>query len=295
MSDAWHYFVIIGTVGTFIALFVLLFGSRKVEQKPDGDGTTGHEYDGIQELDNPLPAWWLGMFAASIVFGIGYLIYYPGLGNVEGLGGWTSADQVADDAQAFEARFAPFYARLAQQDVDSLVGDRRAMQVGRRLFLNNCATCHGSAGKGSIGFPNLTDDEWIWGAGYDAIRTAIMNGRVAVMPGWQAALGDDGVRDTTEYVMQLSGAADVDTAAAERGAKHYALYCVACHGPSAAGNPMLGAPDLNNDAWLYGGNREAIASAIANGLAGNMPAQEQLGAERAHVLAAYVSSLSATQ
>jgi len=189
MSSAWSWFVILGTVLSLVACVAFLLANRTTS----GQETTGHDYDGIQELDNPLPFWWVAMFIISILFAGGYLIYYPGLGSFSGIGSWSSADQVAREQQAHEARFAPLYARLAQLDEAGLHADRQAQQVGRRLFINNCSTCHGVTGQGAFGFPDLTDDEWIWGTGFDKVKTALQNGRQAAMPGWAAALGDQGV------------------------------------------------------------------------------------------------------
>lgn len=289
MSSLWHWFVVIGTLGSLVFFLALLFGNRKA----GSDATTGHDFDGIEEFDNPLPMWWVWMFVASIVFGLGYLAWYPGLGNFAGLSDWSSSSALGRDQAAHEARFAPLYAELASLDETALHASRQAMQVGRRLYLNNCATCHGVNGRGAFGFPNLTDDEWIWGAGFANVRTALIHGRQAAMPGWQAALGDQGVLDVTQYVLSLSGAAH-DAGAAARGAGQYRTFCVACHGPAGKGNPALGAPDLSNDVWLYGGTPERIAYTLRNGRNGRMPAfADVLSEDKVHVLAGYVTSLSA--
>ena len=288
MSSAWSWFVILGTVLSLVATLAFLLANRSTS----GQETTGHDYDGIQELDNPLPLWWVGMFIVSILFAGGYLIYYPGLGNFSGLGNWSSADQVAREQQAHEDRFAPLYARLAQLDEAGLHADRQAQQVGRRLFINNCSTCHGVTGQGAFGFPNLTDDEWIWGKGFDKVKTALQNGRQAAMPGWAAALGDQGVDDVTQHVLKLAGS-EHNPEAAARGAGQYAMFCVACHGPEGSGNPILGAPNLTNDIWLYGGNADAIAFTLRHGRNGNMPSFARvLDPDRIHILAGYVTSLS---
>jgi len=288
MSSAWSWFVILGTVLSLVATLAFLLANRSTS----GQETTGHDYDGIQELDNPLPLWWVGMFIVSILFAGGYLIYYPGLGNFSGIGNWSSADQVAREQQAHEDRFAPLYARLAQLDEAGLHADRQAQQVGRRLFINNCSTCHGVTGQGAFGFPNLTDDEWIWGKGFDKVKTALQNGRQAAMPGWAAALGDQGVDDVTQHVLKLAGS-EHNPEAAARGAGQYAMFCVACHGPEGSGNPILGAPNLTNDIWLYGGNADAIAFTLRHGRNGNMPSFARvLDPDRIHILAGYVTSLS---
>jgi cytochrome c oxidase cbb3-type subunit 3 len=287
MSNAWSWFVIIGTIGTLIATMALLFSNRKTS----GNETTGHEHDGIQEYDNPLPMWWVYMFIFSTVFAVGYLIYYPGLGNVKGIGGWTEVRQWQDEVDRHEARFAPIYAELAAMTPEQMAADRRASQVGRRLFINNCSTCHGVTAKGGFGFPNLTDGEWIYGRNFEAIQSTILNGRIAVMPPWGPALGEDGVNEVTEYVRQLAGL-EHDTAAAELGTGKYNMFCVACHGADGAGDEALGYPNLTNDIWLYGGEREQIAFTVRNGRNGNMPAHRDfLGEEKAKVLAGYVMTL----
>lgn len=288
MSSFWHWFIVIGTLGSLAFFAALLFGNRKTTTQE----TTGHVYDGIEEYDNPLPMWWVWMFALSIVFAIGYLIYYPGLGNFAGVAGWTSAGEVADAQQAHQERFAPLYAELAQLSEAELHESRQAQQVGRRLFINHCATCHGVNAAGAFGFPNLTDDDWIWGAGFDNVVTAIRQGRRAAMPPWQAALGDAGIADVTQFVLRLAGR-EHDAAAAGRGESAYRMYCVACHGPEGKGNPMLGSPNLTNDVWLYGGSPEQIAYTLRHGRNGNMPAfDDVLSDAQIRVLAGYVTALS---
>jgi cytochrome c oxidase cbb3-type subunit III len=292
MSTAWSLFIIIGTLGTLLATLWFLFANRSApKQTPE---TTGHNYDGIEEYDNPLPRWWVGMFVASLLFAGVYLIYYPGLGNFRGIGGWTSAGQVAQDQAAKEARFAPLYASLAAMSPAELAQNPQAKQIGRRLFINNCALCHGINAQGAFGFPNLTDAEWQWGGDFDAIKTTITNGRTAAMASWQAALGGDaGVNDMAQYVLSLSHKA-TDEAAAARAAPKFQMFCIACHGPDGAGNPLFGAPNLTNDTWLYGGTPDAIAFTIRNGRAGAMPAFDNvLGPDQVHIIAGYVATLGA--
>jgi len=288
MSSIWHWFVILGTLGSLVFFLALLYGNRKTSN----EATTGHVYDGIEEYDNPMPMWWVWMFVASIVFALGYLVYYPGLGNFDGVAGWSSDGALQDAQQAHEERFAPLYAELAQLDESGLHDSRQAMQVGRRLFINNCSTCHGVNARGSFGFPNLTDSQWLWGSGLDSVKTTISNGRTASMPGWQSSLGDRGVTDVTAYVLALAGR-DHDSEAATRGEGQYNSMCIACHGAEGKGNSAMGAPDLTNDIWLYGGTAERIAYTIRNGRQGRMPAfDEVLSADQIHVVSGYVTSLS---
>ena len=288
MSGMWHWFIIIGTLGSLAIFLAMLFANRKT----GSEGTTGHDFDGIEELDNPLPMWWVWMFILTIVFGLGYLAYYPGLGNFAGFSSWTSAGEVAAAELAHEQRFAPLYEELAQLDEAALHDNRQAVQVGRRLFINHCSTCHGVNGRGAFGFPNLTDGDWIWGEGFDNVKTTLNHGRQAAMPGWGPALGDQGVADVTQYVLLLAGRSH-DVLAADRGAGQYQTFCAACHGGDGSGNPALGAASLRNDVWLYGDAPEQIAHTIRHGRNGNMPGfSDILSPAKIHVLSGYVTSLS---
>jgi cytochrome c oxidase cbb3-type subunit 3 len=288
MSNFWHWFVIVLTGLSLVAMLLLLIGNRKTS----GNETTGHDWDGITELDSPLPMWWVGMFVATIVFTFIYLIAYPGLGNFAGILGWSSAGEHDDSVVAHDQRFAPLYAELGQMDPAGLMADTRARKVGRRLYLNNCAACHGVGGNGAVSFPDLTDDEWLGDNDFNAIKRTILNGRAGIMPPWGPALGDEGVTATANYVLKLAGLPH-DAARAEEGATGFATFCVACHGPEGKGNPALGAPDMTNESWLYEPTLESIEYTIRNGRTNNMPAHaDMLGEERAHILAAYVKSLS---
>ena len=289
MSIGWSLFVIVGTLGSLAwALWLLLSNRSKATGTVE---TTGHDFDGIQEYDNPLPLWWVGLFVATIVFAIGYLIYFPGLGNFAGLGQWTSHGQWQRDVDAKNAQFGPLYERLAALSAEDLHQNHQAQQIGRRLFLNYCSSCHGMHARGGFGFPNLTDAEWQWGSQFDAIETTIRHGHTAAMPAWGTILGDKGASDMAQYVLSLSGA-DHDAAAAERAAPQFQTLCIACHGPQGKGNPLFGAPDLTNDTWLYGSDADTIAFTIRNGRGGQMPSFENvLGDARIRIVAAYVSGL----
>lgn len=288
MSTGFSWFVIIGTLGSLVGYFLLLYMNRTIENPGE---TTGHSFDGIEEYDNPMPAWWFWGFIITILFGFAYLLYYPGLGNFAGFGGWTQIGALTDDQEAANARYGPIFAQYGAIPVDELVSNTAAMRMGRRLFATNCAVCHGSAGTGSEGFPNLTDHEWLWGSDAAQITATITNGRQAMMPAWGAALQDEGVTEVAEYVLKMAGR-EVDETVAAAGQARYNTFCVACHGPDGAGQPMMGAPALNNEIWLYGNSRLRIEDAIRNGRNGQMPAfAERLGADKVHILAAYVKSL----
>jgi len=289
MSTGFSLFVIVGTLGSLIVFTLLLFMNRKVD-KPGQ--TTGHVYDGIEEYDNPMPAWWFWGFLLSIIFALGYLIWYPGLGNFPGIGGWTSIGELEADQQSADARFGPIFAQYRAVPVDELAQITPAMRMGQRLFANNCAQCHGAAGTGSYGFPNLTDGNWQWGESAEQIKTTLNNGRQAVMPAWTGVLDEYGIRDVTEYVLQLSGR-DANVQQAGAGAAHFARLCAACHGVDGSGQALLGAPDLRTNVWLYGGSREQIADVLRNGRNGEMPGfAGRLDEDRIHILSAYVRSLS---
>lgn len=288
MSSGFSWFVIIGTLGSLLVFFLILHLNKSVS-KPGR--TTGHSYDGIEEYDNPLPAWWYWWFVLTILFAIGYLIYYPGLGNFQGLGGWSQVSQLEEARKAAEEKYGPIFEQYGDVPVEELKNVPEAMKMGRRMFVNNCAVCHGARARGSFGFPNLSDEEWLWGSSPDAIETTITNGRRGAMPSWGPVLGDAGVKAVAEYVLSLSGRSE-NEALAETGKQHFMNNCVACHGPQGKGNPALGAPNLTNDIWLYGGSRLRIEHVVRNGRNGEMPTfKNKLSDDKIHILAAYVKSL----
>ncbi len=296
MSAAWSWYVTILSLANILACVWLI---RWTAKKRPGEGaasdTTGHEWDGLREYNNPMPRWWLGLFYITIVFALAYLLLYPGLGNFKGLLGWTQTGAYEAEVQQVEQDVAPLFARYAATPIPDLARDPAAMATGRRLFLTSCAVCHGADGHGSRGFPNLADDNWQWGGSPEQIEQTITQGRQAAMIPWGAALGDDGVKAVATYVRSLGGH-DADPAQVAAGKDKFQTLCVACHGPDAKGNPMLGAPDLTDDYWLYGGSQQVVETTIRGGRMGMMPAHKDLlSAERIHVLAAYVYGLSHEQ
>jgi len=295
-SSFWNWYIIIPTVGGIIACFLLIRWLSTDIKPGEQAKTMGHVWDeDLEELNNPLPRWWLGMFYITLIFGIVYLLLYPGLGSFQGLLGWTSKSQYQREVDLADAKFGPLFEKYQGMDIVAVADDANARRMGERLFVNYCATCHGSDARGARGFPNLRDNDWLYGGTPDTIKQTIMNGRSGVMPAWEAALGGEaGVADMTEYVFSLSGR-KVDQAAAARGAEKYQTLCVACHGADGTGNQALGAPNLTDNIWLYGGSPARVQETIAKGRNGKMPAQEFLGEAKVHLLAAYVYSLSTGQ
>lgn len=291
MSSFWSLWIIILTVVTILGTVWLLFANRK-SKNTGPDATTGHVYDGIEEYDNPLPAWWFYMFVFSIVFSIGYLIAYPGMGNFKGVLNWTQIDQWQGEVDKAEQKYGAIFAAYREMPVEQVAKDAKALKMGQRMFANNCAQCHGGDARGSYGFPNLRDDEWLYGGSPEAIKTTLVNGRKGLMPGWEAALGEDGIDSVSNYVLGLSGR-DVDVDSAVKGEEKYQMFCVACHGVEGKGNVMFGAPDLTNDIWLYGGSQGMVQRSIRSGRNGEMPAHKDiLNEDKIHLLTAYVYSLS---
>jgi cytochrome c oxidase cbb3-type subunit 3 len=286
-------FIIVLTIANIAGCIWLLWWTRR----SPGEGattehTTGHVWDeDLRELNNPLPRWWLWLFIITVVFGLVYFVLYPGLGTYKGTLNWTSrAEHEAQsrlNAERIERTLAPFAARNVQE----LSADGAALNIGRNLFLNNCATCHGSDGGGAPGFPNLGDKDWLWGGEPDVVLASISSGRTGIMPPWGEVLGARGVEDMLSYVMSLSGR-KLEAGNAQAGAVKFAELCSACHGADGRGNPALGAPNLTDGIWLHGGSLGAVRDSIEKGRMGAMPMHvERLGETRVKLLAAYVLSL----
>lgn len=291
MSTGWSLYVAVLVISNIAAAVWLLFWQRK--KRVEKGQTLGHEFDGIQELDNPLPRWWLGIFIGTVVWGVGYLLLYPGLGNFAGVLGWTQEGQYDAEVAAFHQRYGPLYAELAARPIPELALDENALRIGQRLFINNCSTCHGTDARGGSGFPDLTDGSWQWGGDPETIKTSILDGRQGVMPPFAAAIGgEEGVPAVVAYVRHLGGF-ETDPELRALGQQKYMQVCIACHGAEGKGLQALGAPDLTDEAWLYGASEAAIAEGLWKGRHGVMPAHRDiLGEERVHILAAYVYSLS---
>ncbi len=290
MSAPAAWFVIVATVANILACLWLIWWTAK--RRPGESDTTGHEWDGIQEYNNPMPRWWLGLFIITIIFGFIYLALYPGLGNFAGTYAWTSEGELAKDQARTQAAFEERYGAIAKLDVVAVAKNAEAMAAAKNLFANNCATCHGADARGTRGFPNLTDNDWVWGGNPETIYETIANGRKGVMPGWAAILGQQGVEEASAYVLSLSGR-KVPADWVEPGKQRFATICVACHGADATGNQSLGAPNLTDKTWVYGSSMDTIRDIVANGRNNEMPAHlALLGETKVKLLAGYVYGLS---
>jgi cytochrome c oxidase cbb3-type subunit 3 len=290
MTTGWSIFIVILVAAQIIGAGWLMMASSKTNI---GEGaTTGHVWDGdVVEGNNPLPRWWLGLFWLTIVFAIAYVLIYPSFGSFS-LTGWSEIGQYDQEVQQAEDTYGKIFAAFAATPIDQLSRDPAALAAGRNLFLNNCAPCHGSDARGARGFPNLTDDEWLYGGAPEQIEASIKGGHTGVMPAFGAGLNDDQRNLLADYVQHLAGR-QVDPARVEEGRPLFTLNCSACHGVNGEGNQLLGAARLANEIWLHGSGRATIYDVITNGRTNQMPAQEPiLGADRVHVLAAYVYSLS---
>jgi cytochrome c oxidase cbb3-type subunit III len=292
ISDGWSLFVAGLTVVSLIACLILLMIASRRKVMAD-DNTTGHVWDeDLRELNNPLPRWWMWLFVITVVFSAIYLTFYPGLGAFEGTLKWSSSGQHQAETDRHLASMAPVYAKFKNMSAQDLAKDTMAMGIGERLFLNSCSNCHGSDGRGSKGFPNLADREWLGGEGAEYVAKVIKEGRTGVMPPMAAAVGTaDDVKNLAHYVLSLSGSAH-DSISASLGQAKFAA-CAACHGAGGKGNQVLGAPNLTDRVWIHGAGEAAIVSAINQGINNQMPAQgRMLTDDQISVLSAYVLSLS---
>jgi len=296
MTTGWSLFVIVLTLVNILACVWLLRWTMKPKsatEKIGGGADTGHTWDGdLREYNNPLPKWWLWLFYITVAFGLVYLVLYPGLGTWKGIKGWSQAGQWEQENAVAEAKVAAYLAPLASMTVPELAADAQAMATANNLFQNNCAQCHGADGGGARGFPNLADGDWQWGGDPDSIVQTIANGRVAAMTPWGEVLGAEGVEQVVAYVRRLSGQ-DHDAALATAGETQFQTFCAACHGLDGKGMAAVGAPNLTDDIWLYGGDADTIRETVLKGRMGQMPAfQDNLGEQRVRLLAAYALKLS---
>ena len=294
MTTGWSLYVIALVASNIIGAGLLLWWTSR----PPRDGTrpedTSHVWDeNITEYNKPLPRWWINLFYLTIAFSVGYLLWYPGLGNLAGKAGWTSAREHDLDKAAADARLADAFSRFDGMAIDHVAKDPEAVSFGARLFANHCAQCHGADARGARGFPNLTDGDWQWGGQPEDVLQTVLHGRQAAMPPLAAAIGGDiGVIEVAAYVQSLSGV-KADPALAASGKARFAGVCAACHGAEGKGNPVLGAPNHTDRIWLYGSDFATIRDNITLGRNGMMPAHLPiLGETRSRLVAAYVWTLS---
>jgi cytochrome c oxidase cbb3-type subunit 3 len=286
MSLFWSIYVgVLVTSNLILAIFLYFYGTR-VKIPIDGEGTTGHSWDNgkLRESVRKLPRWWAIMSLGSLIVAIGYLVLFPGFGNFKGVLGWTSEQQVKEAREENAKKLDELFARYRQYPVDRLADDSVALQYGHRLFQDNCAACHGVKAEGGRGFPALT----VNGDDGDFVMATALNGRNGVMPPWGPVLGEQGVTDVANYVLSLSGAPH-DTARVPAGETRFKETCVACHGADAKGNKALGAPDLTDHSWIYGGDLAAVTQSIRDGRNGHMPAwKDRLGEDQVRLIAAWL-------
>ena len=294
VNNGWALFVAgITIAGLVFCIVILMIASKRKVMA--NDNTTGHVWDeDLREMNNPLPRWWMWLFILTVVFAVVYLALYPGLGTYPGVFKWSSTGQWQTEQDKAYTTMAPVYAKFTAMPAAELAKDAKAMGIGERLFVNNCAQCHGSDARGSKGFPNLTDSDWLGGNGAEYIAKTVTAGRMGMMPPMAAAVGTaDDVKNVANYVLSLSGAAH-NNIAAELGKTKFAA-CGACHGADGKGNQALGAPNLTDKVWLHGGGEAAVIAMVNAGKTNVMPAfDKRLSPEQIHVLAAYVLSLSQT-
>jgi cytochrome c oxidase cbb3-type subunit 3 len=291
-SGFWTWFISLTTIASIIFLFVflLIFSKKKA-----GDETQkmDHIWDGdLQELNTPLPRWWLYAFIFTIFWGVAYLIFYPGLGSYAGILGWSQANQFEQEVEHAEKTYGPLYEQFKNTDLATLAKDDAALKIGERLYASYCTTCHGSDARGARGYPNLRDADWLYGGEPDAIKKTIMDGRQAAMPAWGEILKEEDVFNVVSYVEKLGGRV-VDDVHASAGKTVFNTNCAMCHGAEGKGNHMFGAPNLTDDIWLYGGSQKKIQESVNLGRMGKMPAHKEfLGEAKVHILAAYIYSLA---
>ncbi len=293
ISEFWNmYVMVLVTLSILFCVFVL--ASNMIKREGGPVELHGHVWDEtLAEYNNPLPRWWMYLFWITIIFSVVYLAIYPGFGNLNQDRGQVS--QYHAEMQTAEEKYGPIFAKYRNMDLAAVAADPEANAMGERMFLTYCAQCHGSAAQGAKSFPNLTDDEWLWGGEPEAIKTTILEGRNGVMPPFGPALGGEGVKDVANYVRSMSGLAH-DSLRAQRGQDMFVANCAVCHGEDGKGNPMLGAPNLTNKSWLYGSSEATIIETITKGRNNQMPVfGEFLGEDKVHLLAAYVMSLSKKQ
>jgi cytochrome c oxidase cbb3-type subunit 3 len=315
MSSFWSIWISVITLGSILGCFLILRWCLSNKTGVAEGDDMRHEFDGISELNNQLPRWWTILFYICIVWALIYLALYPGLGNYKGLINWQSSNQniqsLAESRAAILANktngvinqydrevefanelFAPIFDAYYKQPITELAKNVEALKIGQRLYSQNCSQCHGSDARGQRGFPNLTDDDWLYGGSPEKITETLINGRKAMMPAQLAVHGEDGIEELVAYVLSLSNRPDLEQTKVDAGQARFAI-CAACHGQNGKGNQLIGAPNLTDQVWLYGGTEKALTETLRYGRNGVMPAfKDTLGEKKIHMVSAYVYSLS---
>ncbi len=293
-NNFWPIFITtISLLGIFGCALLLWLTSKIKIVSANDDNTSGHVWDeDLREMNNPLPRWWVWMFILTIIFALFYLVAYPGLGTYAGKLGWTEVNQYEKEVAAANKALDPLYSKFEAMPIEELALNTEARAIGERLFMNNCSQCHGSDAKGSRGFPNLTDNDWIHGGSPEKIQETITGGRIGMMPPMAAAVGNaEDVKNVANYVLSLSGSM-YDSGRAGLGKEKF-VACAACHGPDGKGNQTIGAPNLTDNIWLHGAGEANIIKRINEGKINQMPAQAaRLTPAQIHVVAAYVWGMS---
>lgn len=292
-SNFWSVYVAGITIAGIVACLLLLWITARKKVASDSNNTTGHVWDeDLTEMNNPMPRWWMWLFVLTIIFSFAYLAIYPGLGKFAGKMGWSQYGAYDAEMAQAKAELEPLYARFTSMTTEQVAQDPQAMAIGERLFMNNCAQCHGSDANGSKSFPSLADKDWLHGGEPDTIKETITKGRMGNMPPMAAAVGSaDDVKNVAHYVLSLSNSQH-DAARAAQGKEKFAV-CAGCHGPDGKGMTAVGAPNLTDNIWLHGSGEAAIVAMVNNGKQNQMPAQEErLTKDQIHVLASYIWSLS---
>lgn len=298
MSSGWSWWVMALTVFNMVVIFFLFLWAPRAKVPTLPDGTTGHSWahGEIKEGMHPLPKWWIAMSFTLFMCSFTYLILYPGFGKSKGVYEWTAQGELQKNQQKNNVKLDPLMNRLSRMSVESAAADGEVRSLGHRLFQDNCAACHGRDANGiqEMGAPNLTDTDWLYGGAADSIVASIENGRTGAMPSWES-LGDEAIKNLTHYVRDIGGLLH-DEKAARAGEPVFKSTCAACHGADGKGNVLLGAPNLTDGVWLYGGSQEAVELTIRHGRQGKMPAwKNRLAPNEIRALAAYVYSLSQGQ
>lgn len=291
MSNILNLYIIFLVFFSIIGYSALIYFTRNLSHQHDDNDK--HSFDGITELNQPLPSWWLWLFVLTIIFSLFYLALYPGLGKNKGLLDWTSQKACDEISKQEDIIYRPLYMSFSKISIEELSSNLKALKIGKSLFINNCSLCHGLDARGGNGFPNLTNNKWLYGGTPNEIKMTITNGRKGKMPAYASAIGgDEEINSTAWYVISLSDQS-VSPDLTTKGKIKFNTICSACHGLNAKGNKFIGAPDLTNPQWIYGGGLENVKNAIKLGRNGVMPAHKDvLTKEQIHILTAYIYSLN---